>query len=125
MYWAAKRTNDNVIASAIKFEKEAYYPRKIYQRKGAVLYKRKVIPVPNVWDFTRHRVLQSFCGSSDINQAMVKNNILFGIDAADCFPYKHSVEYWHWYVNEFKTKFPWELPVVIETMRIIAERLAS
>ena len=84
VFWAVTPPHEDLVAVAIRFEKEAFFPCSIDTLAQTVKYRRKTYDVPNTADFWRHGVLHRYCGTGDIHQAMVKGNVLFGIDAADC-----------------------------------------
>jgi hypothetical protein len=84
VFCAVNPLRAGLIAAAIQFEHEAFFPRRIDVRANTVIYRRKAYPCANAADFWRHGVLHHYCGTGDIHQAMVKGSVLFGIDAADC-----------------------------------------
>lgn len=86
-----------------------------------VTYRRKAYHVPNTADLWRHEVLHRYCGTGDIHQAMFKEDVLFGIDAADCMFHAPFVErYWPRYLADYRTHEPEDLPVILDMMQRIA-----
>ncbi len=121
VFWAVKSPYTDLIAVAIQYEQEAFYPKRIDVQSKTALYRRKTYVVANADDYWRHDVLHHFCGTGDIHQAMVKGNILFGIDAADCaFSAPFLDNYWQWYLDHYQTHDPARLPVIQEMMQRIA-----
>ncbi len=52
---------------------------------------------------------------------MVKGNVLFGIDAADCaFRAPFLENYWQYYLDHYQVQDPARLPVIYEMMQRIA-----
>jgi len=122
VFWAVKPPYQDLVAVAIKFEAEAFFPKTINASTKTVLYRRKNYAVVNVEDFWRHEVLHSYCGTGDIHQAMVKGNVLFGIDAADCsFLPPISQEHWEHFLEHYQTHDPARLPVLREMIQHIAD----
>ena len=105
----------------IQFEREAFFPKTIEVLTKLVHYRRKNLVVPNAEDFWRHEVLHSYCGTGDIHQAMVKGNVLFGIDAADCRFHPPLFQgYWQHLLEHDQTHDPARLPLHREMMQHIA-----
>ena len=111
----ADRIGDTVVA--IKFEREAVYPKSIRLETGEALYRGHRLPADNLMDSARHWVMHVFCHSRDgSNQVMVRGNTLFGIDAAECAFEALSAENWsEWLAKSVETKpdvvqaviYPW------------------
>jgi len=121
VFWAVTPPHTDLVAAAIQFEPEAFFPKKIDVSTKTVLYRRRTYFVPNAEDFWRHDVLHYYCGSGDIHQAMVKGNMLFGIDAADCaFRAPFLENYWQHYLDHYQAQDPARLPVIYEMMQRIA-----
>ncbi len=121
VYWAVTPPHEDLVAVAIRFEHEAFFPRSIDVSAQTVTYRRKTYHVPNTTDFWRHEVLHRYCGTGDIHQAMVKGNVLFGIDAADCMFHAPFIQdYWPHYIEYYRTHGPERLPVIREMMQRIA-----
>lgn len=121
VFWAVTPPHTDLVAAAIQFEPEAFFPKKIDVSTKTVLYRRRIHFVPNAEDFWCHDVLRSYCGSGDIHQAMVKGNMLLGIDAADCaFRAPFLENYWQRYLDHYQAQDPTRLPVISEMMQRIA-----
>lgn len=121
VFWAVNPLHDDLIGVAIRFEEEAFFPSAIDSLTKTVTYRRKVYSVPNADDFLRHGVLHSYCGTGDIHQAMVKGNVLFGIDAADCmFHAPFGKDYWLDYLERYRMKSPEAFPIIRSMMERIA-----
>lgn len=121
VFWAVNPRHDDLIGVAIRFEKEAFFLSAIDLFGKTATYRRKVHLVPNADDFLRHGVLHSYCGTGDIHQAMVKQRILFGIDAADClFHAPFGKDSWRAYLAYYRTKRPEALPIILDMMERIA-----
>ncbi len=109
------RIGDTV--AAVKFEREAVYPKSIRLETGEALYRGRQLSVDNLTDFARHWVIHVFCYSSDgSNQVMVRGKTLFGIGAAECEIEARSAENWsEWLAMSVETKpaaiqpalYPW------------------
>lgn len=122
VFWAVKSPHTDLIAVAIHYEQEAFYPKRIHVLSKTVLYRRKSYSVANAEDYWRHDVLHYYCGTGDIHQAMVKGNVLFGIDAADCgFRAPFLENYWLHYLDHYQLHDPARLPVIYEMMQRIAQ----
>ena len=121
VFWAAMPPHPDLIAVAIKYEQEAFFPKRIDVPTKTALYRRKSYGIVNAEDFWRHDVLHSYCGTGDIHQAMIKGNVLFGIDAADCnFQPPSSQDYWHSYLDHYRKQDSTCLPTLYEMMQRIA-----
>jgi hypothetical protein len=121
VFWAIKPPFTDLIAVAIQFEREAFFPKRIDVPTKTALYRRKTYCVPNAEDFWRHGVLHRYCGTGDIHQAMVKEHVLFGIDAADCsFHTPLFPNYWEDFLKHYQTHDPARLPILQEMMQRIA-----
>jgi hypothetical protein len=121
VFWATNPARADLIAVAIRFEGEAFFPRRINAQANTVTYRRQVIPIANAPDFWRHGVLHTYCGTGDIHQAMVRGKTLFGIDAADCSflaPLRSGT--WRHYLAHYRSNQPAGIPVILEMMRRIA-----
>lgn len=121
VFWGVFPTCPDLIAVAIRFEPNAFFPSAVDPLAGTVTYRRRIIPVENALDKLRHRVLHSFCGSADGNQVMVNGKLLFGIDAADCTPSAHDASFWRWFLEYYQTENPAYVPTLLGMMRTIAE----
>jgi hypothetical protein len=122
MFWVIKPPSTDLVAVAIQFEREAFFPKRIDVSTKTVTYRRKNYVVPNAEDYWRHEVLHYYCGTGDIHQVMVKGNVLFGIDAADCsFHHPISQNYWENLLEDYQTHDPARLPVFREMMQRIAD----
>jgi hypothetical protein len=121
VFWVVPGSDD-LVAVAIQFEADAFYPKEIDALGGTVTYRRQKRFIPNVLDFLRHRVLHTFGGSLDGNEAMIKGAVLFGIDAADCTPIARDVAFWDWVIQYFRMNDPAELPCALKMMHTIAKR---
>ena len=120
VFWAVKPPHTDLIAVAIQYEQEAFYPKSIDILSKTVLYRRKSSSVLNAEDYWRHEVLHYYCGTGDIHQVMVKGNVLFGIDAADCgFRTPFLDNHWQHYLDHYQTHDPARLPVIYEMMQRI------
>lgn len=80
VFWAITPPHNDLIAVAIQFEQDAFYPKRIDIPTKTAWYRRKSLAVSNAENFWRHDVLHYYCGTGDIHQAMIKGNVLFGID---------------------------------------------
>jgi hypothetical protein len=121
VFWAVTPPHEDLVAVAIRFEKEAFFPRSIDTLAQTVKYRRKTYDVPNTADFWRHEVLHRYCGTGDIHQAMVKGNVLFGIDAADCMFHSPFVrDYWLRYLEHYRTDDPARFPIIRDMLNRIA-----
>ena len=121
VFWAVTPPHEDLVAVAIRFEHEAFFPRCIDVPAQTVTYRRKTYHVSNTADFWRHEVLHRYCGTGDIHQAMVKGNVLFGIDAADCMFHAPFIQnYWPRYLEHYQTHEPERLPVIRDMMQRIA-----
>ena len=121
VFWAVTPPHTDLIAVAIRYEQEAFYPKKIHVSTNTAVYRRKNYFVANAEDFWRHDVLHYYCGTGDIHQAMIKGNILFGIDAADCaFGTPFLKNHWQQYLEHYQTHDQARLPVIYEMMQRIA-----
>jgi len=119
--WAINSQRKGLIAVAIRFEREAFFPRQIDVLANTVTYRRKTYPCANAADFWRHEVLHHYCGTGDIHQAMVKGDVLFGIDAADCmFRAPLFQDYWLDYLAQYRMQEPERLPIILDMMQCIA-----
>jgi hypothetical protein len=121
VFWAVTPPHHDLIAVAIQFEQGAFFPKQIDIPTKTAWYRRKRFFVPNAEDFWRHEVLHYYCGTGDIHQAMIKGNVLFGIDAADCsfcVPFLHNC--WQQYLDHYHTHDPARLPVLYEMMQRLA-----
>lgn len=122
VFWAVTPPHTDLIGVAIQFEQGAFFPTSIDVPTKTVLYRRKNYVVPNAEDYWRHEVLHRYCGTGDIHQAMVKGNVLFGIDAADCsFGSPLFQDYWEAFLEHYQTHDPARLPVLREMMQRIAD----
>ena len=125
VFWAIHPDFPDLVAVAIKFEADAFRPKRIDPDASTVTYRRRVTPVLNGTDFYRHHVLQTFLGSGDHTQMMVKQNILFGIDAADCTPSSWRSEgFWQRFAEWFtdKSKSEQVAATVMEMMGSLARQ---
>lgn len=121
VFWAITPPHTDLVAVAIQFESEAFFPKQIDVSAKTVIYRRKTYTVPNAEDFWRHDVLHYYCGTGDIHQAMVKGMMLFGIDAADCtFQAPFLEHHWQWYLDHYQKHDPARLPAIHEMMQHIA-----
>lgn len=121
VFWAMNPLHDDLISVAIRFEQDAFFPRNIDSLAKTVTYRRKTYRVPNADDFLRHEVLHRYCGTGDIHQAMVKGEVLFGIDAADCMFHAPMLEdYWLRYLEHYRTNSPECFPIIHDMMQRIA-----
>jgi hypothetical protein len=121
VFWAINPLDDDLIGVAIRFEQEAFFPSNIDTLAKTVIYCRKTYSVLNAGDFLRHEVLHRYCGTGDIHQAMVKGNVLFGIDAADCMFHTPFLEdYWSRYLERYRTTSPECFPIIRDMMQRIA-----
>lgn len=122
VFWAITPPHNDLIAVAIKFEQDAFYPKKIDIPTKTAWYRRKPYAVSNAEDFWRHDVLHYYCGTGDIHQVMIKEEVLFGIDAADCsFHAPFLQNYWQHYLDHYQAHDPECLPIVYEMMQRIAD----
>ena len=122
VFWAITPPHTDLVAVAIQFEPEAFFPKRIDVAAKTVVYRRKIYAVPNAEDFWRHEVLHYYCGTGDIHQAMVKGTVLFGIDAADCtFHAPNLSHYWQVYLDHYQTHESTRLPVISDMMQRIAQ----
>jgi len=122
VFWAVTPPYQDLVAVAIQFEAEAFFPKTIDIATKTVLYRRRNYAVVNSEDFWRHEVLHRYCGTGDIHQAMVKGNVLFGIDAADCgFLPPISQDHWKHFLEHYQTHDPARLLVLREMMHHIAD----
>lgn len=122
VFWGMFPGHDNFIASAIRFETEAFLPRGIDPIRGTVTYRRRIIPIANMCDYLRHQVLHRFCGAGDITQVMVRGEELFGIDAANCAFYAQDASSWLLFLEWHRIHHPKSVPVLLEMMHTIAAR---
>lgn len=121
VFWGVFPAYPDLVAVAIRFEANAFFPSAVDALAGTVTYRRRIIPVDNALDKLRHRVLHSFCGSADGNQVMVNGKLLFGIDAADCTLSPQDASFWHWFLDYYQTENPAFVPTLLEMMQTIAE----
>jgi hypothetical protein len=121
VFWAITPPHRDLVAAAIQFEQTAFFPKRIDMATQTVVYRRKTYVIANAEDYRRHEILHHYCGTGDIHQVMVKGNVLFGIDAADChFHAPFSENHWQWVLEHYQTHHPSSLPVVREMMQRIA-----
>ncbi|GHO66854.1 hypothetical protein KSC_057460 [Ktedonobacter sp. SOSP1-52] len=122
VFWAVTPPHRDLVAVAIQFERDAFFPKRIDVTNKTVLYRRKRYAIINAEDFWRHEVLHYYCGTGDIHQAMVKGKVLFGIDAADCRFYTPFLEdRWQRFLEHHQKHNPAGLPVLREMMHRIVE----
>lgn len=121
VFWGVYPAYPDLVAVAIRFETNAFFPSAVDPLAGTVTYRRRITPVENALDKLRHRVLHTFCGSADGNQVMVHGKLLFGIDAADCTPSPHNASFWHWFLDYYQTENPAYVPTLLQMMQTIAE----
>lgn len=124
VFWAVTPPHSDLIGVAIRFEQEAFFPRRIDVLEKTVMYRRKTYHIPNAEDFWRHEVLHTYCGTGDIHQVMIKGNVLFGIDAADChFHAPFGKNYWPHYLEHYQTHDSARIPVILDMMQRIVHHL--
>ena len=122
VYWAVTPPYTDLVAVAIQYEQEAFFPRRIDVPTKTAWYRRKSYFVANAEDFWRHDVLHYYCGTGDIHQAMIKEHVLFGIDAADCgFRVLFLENYWKRFLDHYQSHDPARLSVIDGMMQRIAQ----
>ena len=82
-------------AVAIQFELDARFAAALNEDRSTVVCDDGQRATPaNALDSIRHNALHIFCGSGDSSQTMLRQDTLFGIDAANCLTQHRAASYW-------------------------------
>ena len=82
-------------AVAIQFEPDARFAAALTEDRSTVVCDDGQRATPaNALDSIRHNALHIFCGSGDSSQTMLRQDTLFGIDAANCLTQHRAASYW-------------------------------